>query len=104
MIQAQALGYPAIGMADRNSLAGVVRAYAAQKQILENSGTAPRLLIGTRLVFQDGTPDIPGTLARAPAYAAADADILEFFPGRLCRKADELEPLLRSIVALKKDL
>jgi probable F420-dependent oxidoreductase len=58
----------------------------------------------THVLNKDGTPDIPGTLARAPAYAEADADILEFFPGRLCRKADELEPLLRQIVALKKNL
>ena len=36
VVQAHALGYPAIGIADRNSLAGVVRAYSAWKQIPKN--------------------------------------------------------------------
>jgi error-prone DNA polymerase len=54
--QAASLGYAAIGIADRNSLAGVVRAFDAwQKLKPENR---PRLLVGTRLVFRDGTPDI----------------------------------------------
>jgi error-prone DNA polymerase len=46
----------AIGIADRNTLAGVVRAYKE----LENPEVArkPKLLIGARLVFMDGTPDI----------------------------------------------
>ena len=52
--QAAALDYAAIGIADRNTLAGVVRAYEKWRK-LENP---PRLLIGTRLVFRDGTPDI----------------------------------------------
>ena len=54
--QADALSYAAIGIADRNSLAGVVRAYDAWQQL--KPGVPPRLLIGARLVFQDGTPDI----------------------------------------------
>jgi error-prone DNA polymerase len=54
--QANFLGYAAIGIADRNSLAGVVRAYDAGQRL--KPGTPPRLLIGARLVFQDGTPDI----------------------------------------------
>jgi error-prone DNA polymerase len=54
--QAVHLGYAAIGIADRNSLAGVVRAYEAwEKQPAE---TRPKLLVGARLVFNDGTPDI----------------------------------------------
>ena len=46
----------AIGIADHNTLAGVVRAYKE----LENPELAskPKLLIGSRLVFIDGTPDI----------------------------------------------
>ncbi|MBA2590643.1 MAG: error-prone DNA polymerase [Alphaproteobacteria bacterium] len=48
-------GYTAIGIADRNSLAGVVRAYDQWQQL---DSEKPRLLIGTRLVFRDGTPDI----------------------------------------------
>jgi error-prone DNA polymerase len=62
--QAASLGYAAIGIADRNSLAGVVRAYAAWKNLTPeklakmNASARPRLLVGARLVFRDGTPDI----------------------------------------------
>ncbi len=54
--QASELGLPVIGIADHNTLAGVVRAYKE----LENPDVKykPRLLIGSRLVFMDGTPDI----------------------------------------------
>lgn len=54
--QASEFRLPAIGIADRNTLAGVVRAYKE----LENPDIKykPRLLIGSRLVFIDGTPDI----------------------------------------------
>ena len=54
--QASEYGLHAIGIADRNTLAGVVRAYAE----LKNPKLAPRpkLLVGARLVFIDGTPDI----------------------------------------------
>jgi error-prone DNA polymerase len=50
--QAAALGLAALGLADRNSVAGVVRAHAAAKQ------AGLRLLVGARLVFRDGTPDV----------------------------------------------
>jgi error-prone DNA polymerase len=54
--QASALHLPAIGIADHNTLAGVVRAYKE----LGNPDVKykPKLLIGSRLVFMDGTPDI----------------------------------------------
>src|SRR5436190_5850905 len=54
--QASLLGIPVIGIADHNTLAGVVRAYKE----LENPELRyrPKLLIGARLVFIDGTPDI----------------------------------------------
>ena len=54
--QASELRLPAIGIADHNTLAGVVRAYKE----LENPEVTskPKLLIGSRLVFMDGTPDI----------------------------------------------
>src|ERR1700722_19807141 len=54
--QAAILGLPAIGIADHNTLAGVVRAFKE----LENPEIKhkPRLLIGSRIVFIDGTPDI----------------------------------------------
>ncbi|MBR0992313.1 error-prone DNA polymerase [Bradyrhizobium japonicum] len=54
--QASELGLPAIGIADHNTLAGVVRAWNE----LDNDKVLhkPKLLIGTRIVFSDGTPDI----------------------------------------------
>lgn len=58
----------------------------------------------THVLNADGTPDIPGSLARAPAYAKAGADVLEFYPGRLCRKPEELAPLLERIVEVGRAL
>jgi error-prone DNA polymerase len=54
--QAGELGLPAIGIADHNTLAGVVRAYKelSNPEIKHK----PKLLIGSRIVFSDGTPDI----------------------------------------------
>jgi error-prone DNA polymerase len=54
--QASELRIPVIGIADHNTLAGVVRAYKE----LENPDIQykPKLLIGSRLVFVDDTPDI----------------------------------------------
>ena len=46
--QAKALGLSAIGVADRNTLAGVVRAHIAAKEV------GLRLLVGARLIPQDG--------------------------------------------------
>src|SRR6185312_104174 len=63
--QAAELGYAAIGIADRNTLAGVVRAYEAWKKLPQ----PPRLLIGARLIFRDGTPDILAYPKDRKAYA-----------------------------------
>ena len=54
--EASRLGIPVIGIADHNTLSGVVRAWKE----LGNPEVArkPKLLIGARLVFIDGTPDI----------------------------------------------
>jgi error-prone DNA polymerase len=54
--QAAELGLPVIGIADHNTLAGVVRAYKelGNPEIKRK----PKLLIGSRIVFSDGTPDI----------------------------------------------
>src|ERR1700704_2795874 len=54
--QASLLRLPVVGIADHNTLAGVVRAYKE----LENPEviSKPKLLIGSRLVFMDNTPDI----------------------------------------------
>ena len=68
---ADALGLAAIGIADRNSFAGVVRAYDAWKQ-----GRAVRLLVGTRLVTIDGLEVLAYPTDRT-AY------------GRLCRLLSE---------------
>src|SRR5437762_4590392 len=64
--QAMALGLSGIGIADRNSVAGVVRAYSALEQIKEHlRDEAPdaelpafKLIVGARLCFADSTPDI----------------------------------------------
>src|SRR5437868_3846322 len=69
--QAAKLGYAAIGIADRNSLAGVVRAYEAWDK--QEAELRPQLLVGARLVFNDGTPDILAYPKDRQAY------------GRLCQ-------------------
>ena len=66
MLQAKALGLAAVGVADRNTLAGMVRALMGAEQ------ADLRLVIGSRLGFTDGTELIVFPRDRA-AY------------GRLCR-------------------
>ncbi|MCC7046723.1 MAG: PHP domain-containing protein, partial [Alphaproteobacteria bacterium] len=51
-LRAHALGLAAIGLVDRNTLAGVVRAHAACKE------TGVTLLVGARLDFADGHPSL----------------------------------------------
>jgi DNA-directed DNA polymerase III PolC len=57
-LQAIELGHTAIGIADRNTLAGVVRAYAAIKEYYEEHPVATeerlKLLVGARLETRDG--------------------------------------------------
>ncbi|KQN00759.1 DNA polymerase [Sphingobium sp. Leaf26] len=57
VVQAAHLGMTAIGIADRNTVAGVVRAHQAMKDLGALAG-GMRLIVGARLVFADGTPDI----------------------------------------------
>ncbi len=58
------LGMRGLGIADRNSVAGVVRAHVALRDAVAaaaDAGLQPpdfRLAVGARLVFEDGTPDI----------------------------------------------
>src|SRR5258707_12868459 len=54
--EASELRLPVIGIADHNTLAGVVRAYVE----LENPRVEfrPKSLVGSRLVLRDGPPDI----------------------------------------------
>ena len=66
MLQAKALGLAAVGVADRNTLAGIVRALMGAEQ------ADIRLVIGSRLTFTDGTELIVFPRDRS-AY------------GRLCR-------------------
>ena len=67
------LGYAAIGIADRNTLAGVVRMYSAFEELREKGEPVTKHLVGCRLVFVDGTPDILAYPTDRKAY------------GRLCR-------------------
>ena len=66
VIAAKALGYRAIGIADRNSLAGVVRAHVAARE------AGLEIKVGARLVPQDG-PELLCYPRDRQAY------------GRLCR-------------------
>jgi error-prone DNA polymerase len=50
--RAKRLGLAGIGIADRNSVAGVVRVHVAAQE------AGLKLAVGARLVFADGTPDI----------------------------------------------
>ncbi|MEF3366183.1 error-prone DNA polymerase [Methylocystis sp. 9N] len=77
VLTALLLGQNGIGIADRNSVAGVVRAYAALKELRENLRDPPadfdaalraqfdiarvdafKLVVGARLVFADAMPDV----------------------------------------------
>ena len=70
--RAAELGLAGIGIADRNTLAGVVRAHVFSR---ENAGTmgATRVVPGARLAFDDGAPDVLAYPKNRAAY------------GRLCR-------------------
>ncbi len=58
--RALALGLEGIGIADRNSVAGVVRAWRHLRELRSDEGLGQdfKLITGARLVFADGTPDI----------------------------------------------
>ncbi len=69
MLQAAHVGLDGIGLADRNSVAGVVRAHLIKREQKLSLAYHP----GARLVFADGTPDILAYPRDRPAW------------GRLCR-------------------
>jgi len=69
---AMALGLTGIGIADRNSFAGVVRGYVAHRDLREQH-PGFRYVVGVRLVFADGAPDVIAYPSDREAY------------GRLCR-------------------
>jgi DNA polymerase III alpha subunit len=66
------LGLSGIGIADRNSFAGVVRGYVVHRDTAEKF-PGFRYVVGVRLAFADGTPDI----------IAYPSDRLAY--GRLCQ-------------------
>jgi len=69
---ATAIGLHGIGIADRNSFAGVVRGYVAYRDLREQYPDF-RYVVGVRLAFADGAPDILAYPTDREAY------------GRLCR-------------------
>ncbi|MCT8999293.1 error-prone DNA polymerase [Chelativorans intermedius] len=61
VVEARRLGHAAIGLADRNTVAGVVRAWSQSRCIRLEEDAAPTRIAyhpGCRLVFGDGTPDV----------------------------------------------
>ena len=54
MVQAASIGLAGLGLSDRNSVAGVVRAHLAKREQNLKLAYHP----GARLVFADGTPDV----------------------------------------------
>ncbi|MET3790964.1 error-prone DNA polymerase [Aquamicrobium terrae] len=61
VVAACVLGHAGMGLADRNTVAGVVRAWSQSKAIRFSTKDEPRTLPchpGCRLVFADGTPDV----------------------------------------------
>jgi error-prone DNA polymerase len=69
MAEAVRLGLTGLGLADRNSVAGVVRAHVARRE----GELKIRYHPGARLVLADGTPDLLAYPRDRPAW------------GRLCR-------------------
>ncbi|MEO5807738.1 error-prone DNA polymerase [Devosia sp.] len=69
--QAAGLGLAGLGLCDRNSFAGVVRGHVAMRE-LQKTNPDFRYVVGTRLVFNDETPDIVAYPMDRAAY------------GRLC--------------------
>jgi len=68
------LGLEAIAITDRNTLAGVVRAYSALKELARgraetNAPSLPRLIVGARLVLRHGSVDWLALPVDRPAYA-----------------------------------
>ncbi|QDZ01828.1 error-prone DNA polymerase [Nitratireductor mangrovi] len=61
VVAAKFLGHAAVGLADRNTVAGVVRAWSQSKHIKLSETAAPTRIDfypGCRLVFADETPDM----------------------------------------------
>jgi error-prone DNA polymerase len=108
VMQGKTLGLAGLGIADRNSVAGVVRAHQAAKEA--GLPFAP----GTRLMFCDGTPDILAypesrvekgacLIRRDDLLAHAEGLNLVVMPERLKRLASGREdPLIALLQALRE--
>lgn len=57
VVHAAELGLAGMGLCDRNSFAGVVRAHVMMREV-RKAFPDFRYVVGTRLVFADGTPDV----------------------------------------------
>jgi error-prone DNA polymerase len=68
VIAAAALGLSGLGLCDRNSFAGVVRAHTVMRD-LRTEYPPFRYVVGTRLVFCDGAPDIIAYPTNLAAYS-----------------------------------
>ena len=73
VLAAAAAHLAGVGLTDRNSFAGVVRAHVALRDTELPLSPGFRYLVGTRLCFADGTPDIVAYPTDRDAY------------GRLCK-------------------
>ena len=90
---AKALGVAAIGVADRNTLAGVVRAHIAAKEM------GVRLLVGARLVLEDG-PDLICYPQTREAYGRLSALLSH---GKLRAVKGECHIRLEDVIAQSED-
>ncbi|HVH04140.1 MAG TPA: PHP domain-containing protein, partial [Amaricoccus sp.] len=79
-LRAIELGLPAFAIADRNSVAGLVRARQELKEAARGGGPVPRLLPATRLVLADGMEIT--ALARGRAGWARICRLLTLGAGR----------------------
>ena len=71
IMRAHALGLAGIGIADRNTFAGIVRAHDAwcDKDLGNARASGFRFLVGVRLCFRDGMPDILAYPSDLAAYS-----------------------------------
>ena len=90
---ARALGISALGVADRNTLAGVVRAHVAAKEV------GLRLLVGARLVLVDGMEIIAYPKTRE-AYGRLSSMLSH---GKLKARKGECHLTLEDVIAAGSD-
>jgi error-prone DNA polymerase len=94
MEEAAALGYTAIGLTDRNTLAGIVRVHAAAKNL------PTRFLPGCRLDLQDG-PSVLAYPTNKSAYASLSQLLSK---GNLRTEKGQSELYVADLFTLQKDM